>query len=177
MPIWHKGVDLLIDALRLIETDRVNVSIHGDANVEPDYMRDLTSRAAGLPVHFKGSFGRHELQAVYASLDLVVVPSRWLENSPLVIHEAFRAGVPVAAARIGGIPELIQHGRNGLLFEPDSVDAVAAAINTVLDDPECLSRFRAAVPAVKRIEDDALEWEGRYEAVLGRDRTDEVSVL
>ena len=57
-------------------------------------------------------------------------PSLWLENSPLVIHEAFMAGIPVVGARIGGIADLVDDGRTGLLYDstsPAELGRVASA--------------------------------------------------
>ena len=64
-------------------------------------------------------------------MDVLVVASRWLENSPLVIHEAFMAGVPVIGTAIGGIVDLLDHGRHGILVPPDDPDALAAALARV----------------------------------------------
>ena len=72
----------------------------------PEYAAGLRAQAAGLPVRFMGAFDRERTADVYAQIDVLVVPSLWLENSPLVIHEAFMAGVPVVGARIGGIADL-----------------------------------------------------------------------
>jgi len=96
------------------------------------------------------------------------VPSLWLENSPLVIHEAFMAGVPVIASRIGGITGLVDDGVNGLLVDPGSAAALAAALRRVSEDPALLQRMSAHAPAVKTIEQDAAEWEARYAEVLGK---------
>ena len=63
----------------------------------------------------------------YARIDVLVVPSLWLENSPLVIHEAFQAGVPVVGSRIGGIADSSRDGWNGLLFEPGLARELAAS--------------------------------------------------
>ena len=166
--VWHKGVDLLIEAARRLPADRVEVLIFGDPGVFPDYTRDLQRRAAGLPVRFMGAYGRDGLAGVFARMDVLAVPSRWLENSPLVIHEAFMAGVPVVAARIGGIPGLIQHDRSGLLVEPDSPGDLAAALRRLVETPGLAAALAAGAPRVKAVDEDAADWERRYRDVLAR---------
>lgn len=71
-------------------------------------------------------------------IDVMVVPSLWNENSPLVIHEAFLARVPVIASRCGGVTELIQHELNGLLFERGNADDLRRAIENVIQSPQLL---------------------------------------
>ena len=81
---------------------------------------------------------------------MLVVPSIWPENSPLVIHEAFLAGVPVVASRIGGIPELVQDGVNGLLFEPGDADDLRARCSACSTNPRCSSDCVArGIPPVR----------------------------
>src|SRR5205085_3311440 len=86
--VWHKGVHVLIDALRDLPTGACELMIFGNPEVFPAYVAELRVRAAGLPVHFMGAFERAAVDEAYAGMDVVVVPSLWLENSPLVIHEA-----------------------------------------------------------------------------------------
>src|SRR5262245_43241444 len=128
--VWHKGVHLLLDAVRDLPADGYELKIFGDTEVFPEYAAALRERADGLPVRFMGRFSRDAVADVYAQIDVLVVPSLWLENSPLVIHEAFMAGVPVVGARIGGIPNLVSDGRGGLLFDPASAAALADALRT-----------------------------------------------
>ncbi len=63
-----------------------------------------------------------------ARSDAVILPSLCYENSPTVLYESFQSGVPVIASCIGGIPERVIDGENGLLFEPGSVDALVFAL-------------------------------------------------
>jgi len=142
--------------------------LFGDVNTFPDYTATLRALAQGLPVQFMGAFDNEQASTVYAEIDVLVVPSLWPENSPLVIHEAFMAGVPVVGARQGGIPGLITHDVNGLLYDAFSPAALAAALRTLIDNPERPGRLAAAAPTIKTIEDDAREWEARYERVLQR---------
>jgi glycosyltransferase involved in cell wall biosynthesis len=160
--VWHKGVHVLIDAVRTLAADSYELLIFGDPNVFPDYTADLRRRGSGLPIRFMGEFDRAAAAAVYAGIDVLVVPSLWLENSPLVIHEAFMAGVSVIAARIGGIPELVTDNVNGVLYEPRSIASLGAALDKLIADPQLLERLARNVSPVKSIDDDALEWEGIY---------------
>jgi glycosyltransferase involved in cell wall biosynthesis len=101
-------------------------------------------------------------------MDVLVVPSLWLENSPLVIHEAFMAGVPVVAARIGGIPDLVRDEEYGLLYDAESPAALAARLGRLIDDPDLLARLSGQRPRVKSIAQDAREWEERYSGLVAK---------
>ncbi len=166
--VWHKGVHVLMDAVRELPGAAYELTIFGSLETHPEYSAQLRSQAAGLPVRFRGRFERAQVTEVYAQLDVLVVPSLWLENSPLVIHEAFMAGVPVVGARIGGIAELVNHGLNGLLYDPASPADLTAALRQLIDHPERLREFARQIPEVKTIARDALDWEAAYADVLQR---------
>lgn len=72
---------------------------------------------------------------VFDRVDAIVVPSVWVENSPLVIHEAQQARVPVITANVGGMAEYVRHEVNGLLFEHRSVASLAEQMQRLVDDP------------------------------------------
>jgi len=170
--VWHKGVHVLIEAAKRLPADACEVLIFGDPNVSPDYFSRLTAEASGAPIRFMGAFDRADIADVYAQIDVLVVPSIWFENSPLVIHEAFMAGVPVVAARIGGIPEFVMHGENGLLYDAASPKDLAAALRVLIDQPDRLEAFRRALPAIKTIDQDASDWEVRYVELIARAKAD-----
>src|SRR4030095_6515994 len=113
-----------------------------------------------------GRFQREHVAEVYSQFDVLVVPSLWLENSPLVIHEAFMTRTPVVRAGTGGIANLVQHGENGLLSPPESSAALADALRRLAIDRDCLQALRARATPVTSIDDDAAAWELRYMSVL-----------
>jgi glycosyltransferase involved in cell wall biosynthesis len=164
--VWHKGADVLVEAARLLPHERVVVRLHGDEHVFPEYTRQMRSRASGLPVEFHGRYDHADVAAVLSQLDVLVVPSRWLENSPLVIHEAFMARVPVVASAIGGITDLLGEGAHGMLVPPDDPAALAGALRELIDSPHRLRDLADRAPAVKTIADDAAEWVARYESAI-----------
>jgi len=165
--VWHKGVHVLVDAARGLQGS-FEVHIHGDVGVFPEYTAVLERAAAGISVRFAGGFDRDRVHDIYRDIDVLVVPSLWPENSPLVIHEAFMHQLPVVAARVGGVPELVQHEVNGLLYDAFSVSALRAALQRLIDDRTVVDRLGVRAPAVKSIAQDAREWRARYEHVCAR---------
>ena len=79
--------------------------------------------------------------------DLVAIPSQLLETGPLVVYEAFAAGVPVIGSRLGGIAELVTDGIDGLLVEADDPDAWSAAISSLAAGRGTVARLLASPPA------------------------------
>jgi glycosyltransferase involved in cell wall biosynthesis len=164
--VWHKGVHVLLEAIRALPRADYEVRIFGNPDVFREYTADLRARAAGLPVTFMGGFDRAHVADAYAQIDVLVVPSLWLENSPLVIHEARMAGVAVVGARIGGIAELIDDGRTGLLYDAASPAALEAALRRLLADRRLASTLGQPAADVKSIAQDAREWTAVYADVL-----------
>ena len=72
---------------------------------------------------------------VFNRCDAIVVPSIWAENSPLVIHEALQARVPVITADYGGMAEYVHHGENGLLFSHRDPSLLSRQMQRLADDP------------------------------------------
>jgi glycosyltransferase involved in cell wall biosynthesis len=157
---------VLLDAVRLLG-GAVEVHVHGDTTVFPEYVASLRRAAEGLAVTFHNGFDRARVAEIYRSLDVLVVPSLWPENSPLVIHEAFMQGVPVIGARSGGIADLVRDDVDGLLVDPYSPESLRDALQRFLGDPALRARLSAAAPPVKSIEDDAAEWDARYRSLRG----------
>ncbi|MEO8619704.1 MAG: glycosyltransferase family 4 protein [bacterium] len=144
----HKGVEVAVNAVRrLLLTPRVELSISGapgqtDA-CQAYYQRVLTLARGDARIRVLGAFPNSEVQQRLASLDVLVVPSLWRENTPLVVYEAFAAGCPVIASDADGISEVVQHDVNGLLFPTGDEGALAACISRLAADRTLLQRLAA----------------------------------
>ena len=163
-----KAPHVLLEAVAGLPADAVSLDMvggyspyHGD----DAYRATLDAFPAKGNVTFHGPVGHDRAIEALASIDVLVVPSIWPENSPLVIREAFLARIPVVASRIGGIPEMVADGRNGLLFEAGNVDDLRRTLIRLLQEPEFLHRLRGGIPPVRTIADDVAFTRSRYPAV------------
>ncbi|HNS64376.1 MAG TPA: glycosyltransferase, partial [Anaerolineaceae bacterium] len=84
------------------------------------------------------------------------------ENTPNVILESFTCGVPVIASNLGGMAELVQDGRGGMLFAPGDARDLARQVERLIADPALLSRLREGIPPVRTVEDEMDELEAIY---------------
>ena len=148
---------LLLEAVGHLRPGSVTVdlfgahtSYHGDDSYRPR-VEALIDRD-GVRAH--GAIPHERIGQALASIDVLVVPSIWPENAPLVIQEAFLAGVPVVASRTGGVPEMVADGRNGLLFEAGDARDLARTLARLLNEPGLLDSLRAGIPSVRTIEED-----------------------
>ncbi|MEM7354311.1 MAG: glycosyltransferase [Acidobacteriota bacterium] len=121
----EKGIETLLEAAR---ATGVPVRIAGDPSLMPQLVR-----SAPANVRFVGQLERHELPAFYGAARALVVPSVWFEVFGIVCGEAMGYGLPVIASRIGGLPEVVEDGVTGLLFEPGNSNELADTMQRVWD--------------------------------------------
>ncbi len=158
----YKGVDIAIDAI-LGSQEEIELSIRGRTSDFPGYAGPLVERCkADSRVRFDGPFPRESLGAVLAETDVLVVTSRWYENTPFVVLEAFAAGVPVFAANLGGMSELVKDQVNGELFAPGDAQDLRERLERLVREPGRLDRYRAAMPKTKTMKQNIDEIEALY---------------
>ena len=109
-------------------------------------------------------------------VDVLVLPSVWLENSPLVIKEAFAAGVPVVTSDLGGMAEQVRPEIDGLVFEPGNADALASQLRRLQTEPGLLERLGAGIRPPMTIEQDAAALRCLYSDLISTARTRAVVV-
>ncbi|MFA5905018.1 MAG: glycosyltransferase family 4 protein [Desulfobacula sp.] len=125
----EKGISTLIRAFRSLKEGHTRLMVVGDGP-----MREPLEALAGDDgrIQFTGFLSGRELADITRNARAVVVPSEWYENAPISILEAFAFGKPVIGGRIGGIPEMVEDGRNGLLFESGNADDLFDKLNLFL---------------------------------------------
>jgi glycosyltransferase involved in cell wall biosynthesis len=151
-----KGLDVLLRALATLAN--VQLLVAGDGK-----QRDALERFAEklkVDAVFIGCVGKEGKARLFASCDMVVIPSRVLpdgrtEGMPVVALEALAAGLPVIVAAVGGLSEILIDGQNGLLFEAGNHTELAAKIKLLLDDK--VLRKRLSINARQTAE--AFDWQ------------------
>jgi len=130
-----------------------NVPLYTDLRVAA-YL-DFVAEIKGGPnnVTIAGSYDHDDLPRLMAEIDWVVVPSRWWENSPLVIQEAFLHGKPVICSDIGGMAEKVSDGVNGLHFRVGNATSLAATLERAILTPGLWEDLHGRLPAVYGMDD------------------------
>ncbi|MEQ9667668.1 glycosyltransferase [Coleofasciculus sp. G2-EDA-02] len=143
-----KGVDILIKALLSDSQLPVQLDIYGvsQGGISNTYAKQLHHLAQKDPrIHFKCPVPANEVVKILADYDLLAVPSQWLETGPMVVLEAFAAGIPVIGSHLGGIAERVEHKVNGLLVEPNSIEAWYRELQRLCRDRDLRLRLEAGI--------------------------------
>ncbi|WP_411726726.1 glycosyltransferase family 4 protein [Methyloglobulus sp.] len=118
----HKGTDLLIEAFCRLPRNSAQLRIYGPEDQDAVYMANLKALATGYDAQFLGTFPKESMASILQDIDLLVIPSRWYENSPLVLLNALATHTPVLVSNVSGMTEFLDSGTNGYAFERGSAD-------------------------------------------------------
>jgi glycosyltransferase involved in cell wall biosynthesis len=129
----EKGIDVAIRAVG--ELDGIMLDIAGTGPDE-EALRRLAESVAPGRVRFHGLVDKAEVQRLMLAAAVVVVPSRWYENQPMVVLEALARGTPVVGSALGGMPELIEPGVTGDLVPANDPHALAGALTPYVRTPD-----------------------------------------
>lgn len=144
----HKGVDVLIKAFQLLNQSKVpELKIYGSQSQFPEYFKTLEELAqsdsrSSSRVQFLGTFPNDQFGKIVSELDVLVVPSRWYENTPLVMQSALATKTPLIVTDLGGMSELVNHGIDGFLFKVGDHKDLSEKLQSLIDQPDLLSKFR-----------------------------------
>jgi glycosyltransferase involved in cell wall biosynthesis len=130
-----KGIRTLIKSMESIS--KGTLLVLGEGELLNELNRYVEDRGIGN-VKFLGRKSGDELESLFRNAMFLIMPSEWYENCPYSILEAFAYAKPVIASRIGGIPELVDDGVNGLLFEKGNVEELRDKINHLLNNTQLL---------------------------------------
>lgn len=165
--IPSKGAHILIRAFNKIRGGKAILKIYGKSpsnNGIFNYFHTIKTMARGNKnIRFMGVFDNKDAGGIFKEIDVLIFPSIWEENSPIVLHEAMLTKTPVIASDIGGVNELIKHGENGFLFKPGDFKELFLYMQNVVDNIEKIKN-KAQNPDfyIKSIRDNCEEMEKLY---------------
>jgi len=135
-----KGIEVMVKAFQGDLSKLLTIRGFADTGAIEQFKKDNPSCAARLEQFHKDTVD------FYTEVDVLVVPSIWLENQPTVLLEAFAHGKPVICSRLGGMEELVKDGRGGLLFQPGDADGLGQIVRRLASNPSELSALAASIP-------------------------------
>jgi len=148
-----------VSALRSSSGDLV---LYGPAQHHPEYQQQLAASARACGAVLGGLLDRAGVARVLAETDLLVVPSLWFENSPLVILEALASRTPLLVSDLGGMAELVEEGVSGFHFAFGDAQSLAAKLGAALEEKLGLERLYARAPDLPRFDAHVDALEQRY---------------
>lgn len=160
--IHVKGVHVAVAAMAHLRDKPVTLHIHGGSNDSEYYQSVQRTAALDSRITLHGAYTASNLTTVLRSVDMLLIPSIWYENSPNVILEAFAHRTPVLASNLGGMAELVSHNVDGLTFAAGDAEDLARQIERVIDNPALLEQFGANIPPVRTVAQEMDELEAIY---------------
>lgn len=150
---YHKGCHILLHAMNELRNKNIVLKIYGSTDEDVSYFNSLRSISSGNPsIEFCGTFPNSKIHDVISDVDVLIVPSIWYENSPLVLHSAQRCGCPVICSDLPGLSSIIGHNDNGLLFKPGDSGDLARQILRFVEDDSLISQLGANARPQKTIQ-------------------------
>lgn len=143
--VLRRKLETFLDAVSRIESDAPVVCLIGGAGDDEEYVRTRAPESGSNRVEILGFVPEEELPQFYAATDILVAsPRTLLECMGQSMKEAMACGTTVVGSRLGGIPEAVEDGVTGLLYEADESEDLARAISQLVDDPDARERMGAA---------------------------------
>lgn len=133
-----KGVHILLNAFKQLKYDNIRLHIAGQGPDEGKF-REIAGNDPRIT--FYGWLPEEKLTELYKRANVTVVPSLWYEVFGIIIIESFKYGTPVVASNIGGMPEIVEKGHNGFLFEAGDVEALKRILESLIENPAQLERL------------------------------------
>ncbi len=167
-----KGVKLLIQAASELDHFKLQLDIFGDSGEDDTYIEECKKMAEKLDnVYLKGRLSPSETLAIMSRYDVLVLPSSVPEMSPLVIREAFAAGIPVLASDSPGAAEQIRDRENGWLFRMNDVGDLKMKLQYLMDNPQEIDEAKKHLPKTRSMREVAEEHQLLYLSLLSNHKT------
>jgi glycosyltransferase involved in cell wall biosynthesis len=139
----QKALPSLLEALARVRVGRL--LLLGEGPELPGLEARVATLGLGTRVRFLGAGDRDAVLRLFAGADVAILPSAW-ENAPHTVVEALAVGTPVIATAVGGVPEVVRDGVNGLLVPPGDADALAEALSRIGEDAAVRAALAEAAP-------------------------------
>ncbi|MBS1935772.1 MAG: glycosyltransferase, partial [Bacteroidetes bacterium] len=161
-----KGIHLLVGALMDLPDDKIQLDIYGKRN-DDSFTRDCIKKTGHKKnIRWKNELANEQVVETMQQYDALCLCSTFSEMSPLVIQEAFAAGIPVIASDVYGNAEQIQHKKNGLLFKFKDEGSLKEQLLCCINNPQLLAEMKKNIEPPGSFAEVADEYYNLYQTLL-----------
>ena len=160
---YYKGVHQLVEAyVKLPERLKLKSKLLIYGKYDDSYLNSIKrdfieSRLDKERIVFYGRFTPIDVPEITNKIDINILPSLCADTAPQTIFESFSNGLPIIAPIVGGFPDFIVDGLNGLLYEKASVNGILNCLTKIINEPALISKFRSNIPECKSISENVDE--------------------
>jgi len=164
----HKGIDTTVKAFKSLKNKNFNLNIYGDGPLRA-YVEDEIKNEENI--HFFGSYSKEDTKKLIKDNDVVLIPSAWYENNPIILQEMIAANIPPIVSNIGSLPELVEDKKTGFIFEMSNAKDLKIVIENIINEPTQLNEIKSNMYKsykIITIEQQVLAYLGLYSETLGK---------
>lgn len=162
----HKGIDIVIKAFKGLKNRNFELNIYGDGPLREFVINEVKSIDN---IHYLGKYSKEDTKKLIQANDVVLVPSAWYENNPIILQEMIAANIPAVVSNIGSLPEMVEDHETGFIFEMSNVDDLQKVIESIIQNPTKLNKIKYNMYKNYRvitIEQQVLQYVDIYKKIL-----------
>jgi glycosyltransferase involved in cell wall biosynthesis len=136
----HKGIDIVIEVFQSLKKDNFELNIYGHGPLQ-DFVSDKAKHINSI--HYHGSYSKEDTKNLIKSNDVVLVPSAWYENNPIILQEMIAANIPPIVSNVGSLPEMVEDKKTGFVFEMSNTASLKRVVKDIIANPASLNAIKS----------------------------------
>ncbi|QSZ40926.1 glycosyltransferase [Sulfurimonas aquatica] len=166
----HKGIDTVVKAFKSLENQNFILNIYGDGPLREYVIEEIKNENN---INFFGSYSKEDTKKLIKENDVVLIPSAWYENNPIILQEMIAANLPPVVSNIGSLPEMVEDEKTGFVFKMSNVNDLRKVVEQIIDNPVKLNKIKTNMYKnyqVITIEQQCLAYRDIYLNALGKNK-------
>ena len=136
----HKGIDVVLQAFKALKGENFELNIYGNGPLK-ELVISETKHTKNI--NFYGSYKKEDTKNLIKNNDVVLVPSAWYENNPIILQEMIAANVVPIVSNVGSLPEMVKDEKTGFVFEMSNAMSLKSVVEEIISNPTMLNDIKS----------------------------------